>query len=105
MFLNFYKLTEQPFGVTPNPRYLYLTPTHREAMASIFYGVIENRGFTALIAPPGMVKTTLLFDLLQSCIALRSVFLFQFQSSHDVLLRCLLSELVIDGASDISDIQ
>jgi len=74
MFLNLYNLTEQPFGVTPNPRYLYLTPTHREAMASILYGVIENRGFTALIAPPGMGKTTLIFELLQRCSALRTVF-------------------------------
>ncbi len=57
MFIGYYNLLEQPFGVTPNPRYLYLTPTHREAMASIVYGVMENRGFTALIAPPGMGKT------------------------------------------------
>ena len=105
MFLNFYKLTEQPFGVTPNPRYLYLTPTHREAMASIFYGVIENRGFTALIAPPGMGKTTLLFELLQRCSALRTVFLFQFQSSPEGLMRSLLAELGIDGARDITEMQ
>jgi general secretion pathway protein A len=105
MFLNFYKLTEQPFGVTPNPRYLYLTPTHREAMASIFYGVIENRGFTALIAPPGMGKTTLLFELLQRCTALRTVFLFQFQSSPEGLMRSLLAELGIDGARDITEMQ
>jgi type II secretory pathway predicted ATPase ExeA len=105
MFLNFYQLTEQPFGVTPNPRYLYLTPTHREAMASIFYGVIENRGFTALIAPPGMGKTTLLFELLQRCSALKTVFLFQFQSSPEGLLRSLLAELGIDGARDITAMQ
>ncbi len=105
MFLDFYKLTEQPFGVTPNPRYLYLTPTHREAMASIFYGVIENRGFTALIAPPGMGKTTLLFELLQRCSALRTVFLFQFQSSPEGLMRSLLAELGIDGARDITEMQ
>jgi type II secretory pathway predicted ATPase ExeA len=105
MFLNFYNLTQQPFGVTPNPRYLYLTPTHREAMASIFYGVIENRGFTALIAPPGMGKTTLLFELLQRCSALRTVFLFQFQSSPEGLMRSLLAELGIDGARDITEMQ
>jgi type II secretory pathway predicted ATPase ExeA len=105
MFLNFYQLTEQPFGVTPDPRYLYLTPTHREAMASIFYGVIENRGFTALIAPPGMGKTTLLFELLQRCRALRTVFLFQFQSSPEGLMRSLLAELGIDAPDDITKMQ
>ena len=96
MFVKYYKLSEQPFGVTPNPRFLYLTPSHREAMASIYYGVMENRGFTALIAPPGMGKTTLLFDLLQRFgESMRTVFLFQFQPSPEGLLRNLLSELGI----------
>ena len=36
MFLNFYGLREQPFGVTPDPRYLYLGASHREALASLF---------------------------------------------------------------------
>jgi type II secretory pathway predicted ATPase ExeA len=102
VFVAYYKLMEQPFGVTPNPRYLYLTPTHREAMASIFYGVMENRGFGALIAPPGMGKTTLLFDLLQRCgESMRTIFLFQFQPSPEGLLRNLLAELEIpdDGES------
>lgn len=94
MFVEYYKLTEQPFGVTPNPKFLYLTPTHREAIASIVYGVMENRGFSALIAPPGMGKTTLMFELLHRCgDSVRSAFLFQFQPSPEGLLRNLLSEL------------
>lgn len=101
MFFDFYKLSEQPFGVTPNPRYLFLTPTHREAIASIVYGVMENRGFSALIAPPGMGKTTLLFDLLKRCGEnLRTVFLFQFQPSPEGLLRNLLAELDIPAEND-----
>ncbi|MBA0087863.1 MAG: AAA family ATPase, partial [Acidobacteria bacterium Pan2503] len=39
MFLNFYGLREQPFGVTPDPRFLYFSPAHREALASLFYGI------------------------------------------------------------------
>jgi len=98
VFVEYYKLTEQPFGVTPNPRFLFLTPTHREAIASILYGVMENRGFSALIAPPGMGKTTLLFELLQRFgDSVRTVFLFQFQPSPEGLLRNILSEL---GISD-----
>jgi len=94
LFLEYYKLTEQPFGVTPNPRFLFLTPTHREAISSIVYGMMENRGFSALIAPPGMGKTTLLFELLQRCgDSVRTVFLFQFQPSPEGLMRNLLSEL------------
>jgi general secretion pathway protein A len=96
VFLEYYKLAEQPFGVTPNPRYLFLTPTHREAMASILYAVMENRGFSALIAPPGMGKTTLLFDLLQRFgDSTRTIFLFQFQPTPEGLLRNILAELEI----------
>lgn len=91
-------MTEQPFGVTPNPRFLFLTATHREALASVVYGVMENRGFTSLIAPPGMGKTTLLFELLQRCgDSVRTVFLFQFQPTPEGLLRNLLNELGISN--------
>ncbi|HET9803638.1 MAG TPA: AAA family ATPase [Candidatus Acidoferrum sp.] len=94
MFISYYKLNEQPFGVTPDPRFLYLTATHREAIASIVYSVMENRGFTALIAPPGMGKTTLMFELLHRFgDSVRTVFLFQFQPTPEGLLRSLLSEL------------
>lgn len=107
MLTQFFKLKEQPFGVTPDPRYLFLTPTHREAFASIMYGVMENRGFTALVAPPGMGKTTLLFDFLARCEAsMRTVFLFQFQPSPEGLLRNLLSELgVPDEDSSFESMQ
>jgi len=50
MFLKFFGLREQPFGVTPDPRFLYLSPAHREALASVFYGIETGRGFLALIA-------------------------------------------------------
>ena len=62
MFLEFYGLREQPFGVTPDPRFLYLSPAHREALASVYYGIVSGRGLLALIAKPGMGKTTLLFS-------------------------------------------
>jgi general secretion pathway protein A len=107
MYVSYYKLAEQPFGVTPDPRFLFLTPSHREAMASIQYGVMENRGFSALIAPPGMGKTTLLFDLLQRLKeAMRTVFLFQFQPSPEGLMRSLLAELDIpDDGADFTGMQ
>ena len=61
MVLDYYKLREQPFGVTPDSRYLFLSASHREALASLLYGIEAGRGFIALIARPGMGKTTLLF--------------------------------------------
>jgi type II secretory pathway predicted ATPase ExeA len=97
MVLDYYKLAEQPFGVTPDPRYLYLGPTHREALASVLYGVSSGRGFTALIAEPGMGKTTLLFDFLNKMRKLaKTVFLFQAYRSPQDLLRSLLEDLGIE---------
>jgi general secretion pathway protein A len=97
MVLDFFKLAEQPFGVTPDPRYLYFSASHREAMASALYGISTGRGFTALIAQPGMGKTTLLFDLLHKIRNhARTVFLFQPQSDPRDLLRCVLADLGID---------
>jgi general secretion pathway protein A len=94
MVLDYYGLREQPFGVTPNPRYLYLSPSHREALASLVYGIESGRGFLALIAPPGMGKTTLLFQLLdQLGNKARTVFLFQNQCASHGLLRSLMADL------------
>lgn len=103
MVLNFYKLTEQPFGVTPDPRYLYLSPTHREALASVLYGLTAGRGFTALIAQPGMGKTTILFNFLNMMRDhAKTVFLFQSQCSPTDLLRSLLADIGIeDDGSDM----
>src|SRR2546427_1158441 len=65
MFLEFYGLIEHPFGVTVDPRFLYLGAMHREAMASLLYGTETNRAFLALIAKPGMGKTSLLVQYRQ----------------------------------------
>ena len=61
MFVDYFKLAKQPFGSTPDPSFLFQGDSHREALASLYCGFYGNRGFTALIAEPGMGKTTLLF--------------------------------------------
>ncbi|HLB87166.1 MAG TPA: AAA family ATPase, partial [Terriglobales bacterium] len=99
MFLEFYKLREQPFGVTPDPRFLYLSPTHREALASLFYGIETGRGFLALVAEPGMGKTTLLFQLMERLQrSARTVLLFQTQCDSRELLRYLMGSLGFDNS-------
>ena len=98
MFLDFYNLREQPFSDTPDPRYAYFSRTHREALASLFYGIETGRGFLALIAEPGMGKTTLLFQLLEHLrSSVRTAFLFQTQCDSRELLRYLLADLGIDA--------
>jgi general secretion pathway protein A len=94
MVLDYYRLEEQPFGVTPDPRYLFLTPTHKEALNSLIYGIETGCGFVALIATPGSGKTTLIFEMLHILRdKARIVFLFQTISTPMDLLRSLLSGL------------
>lgn len=97
MFLKFYGLREQPFGVTPDPRFLYLSPGHREALASLYYGIDSERGFLALIGKPGTGKTTLLFQLLEKFRGdARTAFIFQTQCDSREFMRFLLAELGCD---------
>ena len=101
MFLDYYGLREQPFGVTPDPRYLYLSSSHREALSSLFYAIETNRGFSALIAEPGMGKTSLLFKVLDSFKAsARTAFLFQTDCTPQEFLGSLLHDLGISAKKD-----
>ena len=94
MYLNFFGLKEQPFGVTPDPRFLYLSEAHKEALASLYYGIEANRGFIGLIAQPGMGKTTMLFHLLETFrTSARVAFLFQTHCNSREFMRLLLAEL------------
>jgi general secretion pathway protein A len=107
MFLDYYGLHEQPFGVTPDPRFLNFTSSHREALASLRYGIDCGLGFLALIAKPGMGKTTLLFHLLEKLQdSARTVFLFQTQCDSQGLLHSIMADLGITTQSrDLTDLQ
>jgi general secretion pathway protein A len=60
MYQQFYGLAERPFDLTPNPKYLFLTPSHREALSSLEYGISARTGVTVLIGEAGTGKTTLI---------------------------------------------
>src|ERR1700722_11906299 len=98
MYEKYFGLREQPFGVTPDPRFLYLSAAHREALASLYYGIEANRGFLGLIAKPGMGKTTILFHLLEKFrSSAKTAFLFQTQCNSREFMRFLLAELGYDS--------
>jgi general secretion pathway protein A len=99
MLLAYYHLAEQPFGVTPDSRFLYLGPKHREALASLVYGTESNRGFLALIAKPGMGKTSLLYHYLSYLgDKARTAFVFRTDCDSREFIRHLLLDLGIDVA-------
>lgn len=87
-------LRESPFGGTPDPRFLFHSETHREALASLINGIDYQFGFQVLVAQPGMGKTTLLFSFLERFRdAAHTAFLFQPQLAPHELLQSLLLEL------------
>jgi type II secretory pathway predicted ATPase ExeA/outer membrane protein OmpA-like peptidoglycan-associated protein len=87
-------LRENPFGVTPDIRFLYRSHTHREALDSLINGIDFGFGFQVLIGQPGMGKTSLLFSLLERFRAsAHTAFLFQPQSEPHDLLQSVLYEL------------
>lgn len=99
MVLDFYNLAEQPFGVTPDSRFLYLGPQHREALASLVYGTESNRGFLALIAKPGMGKTSLLYHFLGYLRdRARTAFVFRTDCDSREFIRHVLIDLGIEVA-------
>lgn len=66
MYEQFYGLAERPFDLTPNPKYLFLTPSHREALSSLEYGMSARTGVTVLIGEAGTGKTTLIRATLEA---------------------------------------
>lgn len=65
MYKTFYKLQRNPFEITPDPSFLYLTGRHNEALASLYYGVRRRKGFVVLTGEVGTGKTLLVRCLLQ----------------------------------------
>ncbi len=65
MYLEFYGLKLAPFDLTPNPRFLFHTGKHREALNHLLYGIRERKGFVQLTGEVGAGKTTLCRALLE----------------------------------------
>ncbi len=59
MYQSFYGFKEMPFNITPDPKFLYLSPTHQEALQHLKFGVTERKGFIVLVGEVGCGKTTL----------------------------------------------
>jgi general secretion pathway protein A len=64
MYLSFFGISEKPFAITPDPRYLYLSERHAEALAHLLYGINESGGFIQLTGEVGTGKTTVVRTLL-----------------------------------------
>ncbi len=66
MYSSFFGLNEDPFNLTPDPKFLYLSAQHREALNHLIYGINERKGFIVISGGIGTGKTTLCRALLAS---------------------------------------
>jgi general secretion pathway protein A len=94
MYLEYYGLSEAPFSITPNPRFLFYSAKHREAYNHLLYGIRELKGFVQLTGEVGSGKTTLcralmdeLGDNLSTALILNPVL------DADQLVRAIAMEL------------
>lgn len=85
MYKGFYKLQSSPFGTSPDPRFLYMMPHTREALACLEYGISARKGFTVLTGEVGTGKTTLLRRALSSFSNRRVSTAFVFNPRLDTL--------------------
>lgn len=106
MYTDFYGLIREPFGTTPDADNLFLSPSHREALGSILYGIKERKGVILVTGEVGVGKTTILRRYLQiaappqqpSPHPQQTVHLYNPNLTFDRLLATILQQLGVHPA-------
>jgi general secretion pathway protein A len=95
MYQDFYGFREMPFNITPDPRFLYLSPTHQEALQHLKYGVSERKGFIVLVGEVGCGKTTLCRRFLNELDPARfdTALILNPRVTETQMLKAILTEL------------
>ncbi|MDP4612061.1 MAG: AAA family ATPase [Opitutales bacterium] len=96
MYQDYFGFSEMPFHVTPNPRFLFLSPTHEEALQHLRYGIEDKKGFIVLTGEVGCGKTTLCRKLLEELEANEmcdTALLLNPRISETQLLKGIMKEL------------
>ncbi|MGB5325121.1 MAG: AAA family ATPase [Pseudomonadales bacterium] len=103
MYLDFFGLHEKPFSIAPDPRYLYMTEQHKEAMAHLLFGISEEGGFILLTGEIGTGKTTICRGLLnQLPDDVDIAFIINPRLSASEMLQSVCDDLGIDYADGAS---
>jgi general secretion pathway protein A len=95
MYQSFYGFAEMPFNITPDPKFLYLSPSHLEALQHLKYGIQERKGFIVLVGEVGCGKTTLCRRLLNELDAERfdTALILNPRVTETEMLETILLEL------------
>ncbi len=102
MYENFYNLKKEPFHITPDPEFLFLSPSHKQALGSIIYGVKNRKGFIVIIGDVGVGKTTILRSYLEQVVNQNTkvIYIFNANVSFRNLLRTIYKELGLPVKTD-----
>jgi general secretion pathway protein A len=100
MYLDFFKFKKNPFHITPDPDFLFLSPSHKEASDSIVHGIEERKGFIVITGEVGVGKTTILRSYLEGTDPgrIKIAYIFNSALSFEKLLEQILLELGIQAA-------
>jgi general secretion pathway protein A len=93
VYVSFFNLREQPFNLTPDPRFLFLSPQHEEALSHLLYGIYERKGFIEITGEVGTGKTLLCRTLLERLDAsVSTALIFNSYLTELELLEAILSD-------------
>jgi len=98
MHHDFYRLKKEPFHITPDPEFLFLSPSHKRALRSIIYGVRNRKGFILITGEVGVGKTTILRSYLEVVAKqkTRIIYIFNSNVSFQDLLKTIYKELGLE---------
>ncbi len=103
MYEKFFKLREKPFELTPDPRFIYLSDSHKEALAYLTYAVNEGKGFTVITGEVGTGKTTLIRMVVSRLDGqVRTAYVFNPRLDTEDLLQYICEDLGIKTRANLT---
>jgi general secretion pathway protein A len=102
MYQKFYNLTKEPFHITPDPQFLYLSESHKQALASMIYGIEKRKGFVAITGGVGVGKTTIVRAYLEKATGpdLKVIYVFHANITFKDLVKTMCREFGLELATN-----
>lgn len=102
MYLEYFKFDREPFHITPDPKFLFLSPSHKEALASIIYGIENRKGFVCILGEVGLGKTTIVRSYLELADRdeIRPIYVFNSKVTFKELLETIFQEWGLTAQGD-----
>jgi general secretion pathway protein A len=97
MYVNYYNLSKAPFHITPDPEFLFLSSSHKEALGAIIYCIAKKKGFVSIIGEVGTGKTTIVRSYLARCnrTQVKPIYVFNPAVTFTELLKTIFHELEV----------